>query len=270
MFEKVKQTAEFLKSAGITTPEIGIVLGTGLGKLINDFEIIKTIDYKDIPNFPLATVESHNGQLIYGKFNGRFILAMKGRFHYYEGYSLQQVTFPVRVMKLLGIKYLLLSNAAGALNLRFKKGSLMLIDDHISFLPDNPLRGENPAEFGPRFPDMSQPYSRKLNNLMLSIADREDIILHRGVYASVVGPSLETRAEYRFYGNFADAIGMSTVPEVIVAAQVGLTCCAVSVLTDECNPDHLEQATLEDILEVAAKGEIPLIKLFTCLIRELK
>jgi len=270
MPEKMKQTVDYLKSAGITEPEIGIVLGTGLGNLVNELDILKAIDYVDIPNFPLATVESHSGKLIYGRLHGKNILAMQGRFHYYEGYSLQQVTFPIRIMKLLGIKYLLLSNAAGAMNLNFKKGNLMLIDDHINLLPGNPLSGKNLNEFGPRFPDMSRPYSATLNNRLLEIARREQIILHKGAYISVMGPNLETRAEYRMYRNFADAVGMSTVPEVIVANHMGLPCAAISVLTDECDPDNLVPARIEDILEIAGKAEVNLIRLFTCLIQEME
>lgn len=270
MSDAINQTVGFLKTSGITNPDIGIILGTGLGKIINEVEISKIIDFSDIPNFPLATVESHSGKLIYGKLHGKSILAMQGRFHFYEGYSLQQVTFPVRIMKCLGIKYLLLSNAAGALNLNFKKGSLMLIEDHINLLPDNPLRGRNLDDFGPRFPDMSQPYSNYLNNKLLEIAKREGIILHKGVYASIMGPNLETRAEYRMYRNFADAIGMSTVPEVIVANHMNLPCAAVSVLTDECDPDNLVPARIEDIIEIAGKAEFQLVQLLTCLIREMK
>jgi purine-nucleoside phosphorylase len=270
MPEKMKQTVDYLKLAGITEPEIGIVLGTGLGKLVDEFDILKTIDYSDIPNFPLATVESHSGKLIYGRLHGKNILAMLGRFHYYEGYTLQQVTFPVRIMKMLGIKYLLLSNAAGAMNLNFKKGSLMLIDDHINLLPENPLRGKNLDEFGPRFPDMSRPYSATLNNRLLEIAKRQRILLHKGTYIAVMGPNLETRAEYRMYRNFADAVGMSTVPEVIVANQMGLPCAAISVLTDECDPDNLLPAKIENILEIAGKAEVHLIRLFTCLIQEME
>jgi purine-nucleoside phosphorylase len=270
MLEKIKETAEYLKASGITSPEIGIVLGTGLGKMTEEFEVLQSIPYDKIPHFPLATVESHSGKLIFGRLHGRSILAMQGRFHYYEGYSLQQVTFPIRVMKQLGVKYLLLSNAAGTMNLSFKKGSLMLIEDHINQLPDNPLRGANLDELGPRFPDMSQPYSRKLNNLLLSIAERNQIVLHKGIYVAVPGPNLETKAEYRMYRNYADAVGMSTVPEVIVANHMGLPCCAVSVLTDQCDPDHLEPARIEDILEIAGKAEIHLIRLFTSLIGELK
>ncbi len=269
MLTMLQQTVNFLKSRGIDSPEIGIVLGTGLGKLVNEIEISEVIDYKDIPNFPLATVEFHTGKLIYGKLQGKKVLAMQGRFHYYEGYSLQQVTFPIRVMKQLGIKHLLLSNAAGAMNLNFKKGSLMLIDDHINFLPDNPLRGENNEELGPRFPDMSRPYSAFLNEKLEALARKENIELHKGVYVAVMGPNLETRAEYRFFRTMADAVGMSTVPEVIVANHMNLPCAAISVLTDECDPDNLKPAQLSEILAVAAKAEQKLIILFTQLIKEL-
>ncbi len=269
MLTKLQQTINFLKFRGIDSPEIGIVLGTGLGKLVNEIEISEVIDYKDIPNFPLATVEFHTGKLIYGKLQGKNVLAMQGRFHYYEGYSLQQVTFPIRVMKQMGIKYLLLSNAAGAMNLNFKKGSLMLIDDHINFLPDNPLRGENNEELGPRFPDMSRPYSSFLIEKLEAIAGKENIELHKGVYVAVMGPNLETRAEYRFFRTMADAVGMSTVPEVIVANHMNLPCAAISVLTDECDPDNLKPAQLSEILAVAAKAEQKLIILFTQLIKEL-
>ncbi|HEX2396163.1 MAG TPA: purine-nucleoside phosphorylase [Bacteroidales bacterium] len=268
MSDKISKTVDFLKSSGILNPDLGIILGTGLGKMAHSFEIITTIDYRKIPNFPLSTVESHSGKLIYGKLHGRNVLAMQGRFHYYEGYSLQEVTFPVRVLKALGVRYLLISNAAGSLNLNFKKGSLMLIEDHINFLPDNPLRGMNDDQQGPRFPDMSCPYSPILNRKMTNIAERENIKLHRGIYVAVMGPNLETRAEYRMFRNFADAVGMSTVPEVIVANHIGLPCAAVSVMTDECDPDNLIPAKIEDIIATAGKAEGDLVKLFSCVISE--
>jgi len=269
MFEDIEQAVGFLTSEGVGNADIGIVLGTGLGKMANEIDIIRTVGYSEIPHFPLATVESHSGELIYGRLFGKKVLAMKGRFHYYEGYSLQQVTFPIRVMKRLGIRYLLLSNAAGAMNLHFRKGDLMLIDDHISLLPDNPLRGKNLDDFGPRFPDMSRPYSVDLNKRLLKIAEKENTVLHQGIYLAVMGPNLETRAEYRMFRNFADAVGMSTVPEVIVANQMGLPCAAISVLTDECDPDNLRPAKLEDILEIAGIAEEKLIRLFNALILEL-
>jgi purine-nucleoside phosphorylase len=269
MIQELNQTVAYLRAAGVTNPEIGIVLGTGLGKMVREMDIQLSIDYSQIPHFPLATVESHSGKLLYGKLHDKTVLVMQGRFHYYEGYTLQQITFPVRIMKLLGIRYLLLSNAAGALNGKMKKGSLMVIDDHINFLPDNPLRGKNLDELGPRFPDMSRPYSVELNNHLLRIAARENIELHVGVYLAVTGPNLETRAEYRMFRNFADAVGMSTVPEVIVANHMGLPCAAISVLTDECDPDNLVPAKIEDILETAARGEIQLCRIFSSLVKEL-
>ncbi len=268
--EKFNETINFLKKQGIENPEIGIVLGTGLGKLVNSIDIIKTIDYKEIPHFPISTVESHAGKLIFGLIKGKKVLAMHGRFHYYEGYSLQEVTFPIRIMKLLGIEYLLLSNAAGATNLDFKKGSLMLLDDHINFLPDSPLRGKNHDDFGPRFPDMSRPYSKLLNDKLINIAKRENIVLHVGVYAVMPGPNLETRAEYRYLRNIgADVVGMSTAPEVIVANQMNLPCAAVTVITDECDPDNLKPVSLAEILQVAGKAEEQLVKIFIALIEEL-
>lgn len=265
--ERVRQTVKFLEDRGFMNPEIGIVLGTGLGQMVNEIQIEKTIDYEDIPNFPVSTVESHHGRLIYGSLSGKKILAMQGRFHYYEGYSLREITFPIRVFYFLGIKYLLLSNAAGAMNKTYKKGELMLLDDHINFLPDNPLRGDNPDIYGPRFPDMSKPYAEVLNKKFLEIAEKEKLILHTGTYVAVMGPNLETRAEYRMFGQFADAVGMSTVPEVIVANQMNLPCAAISVLTDECDPDNLQPAILEEILSVAAAAEKNLTRLFVELIQ---
>lgn len=269
MIAKLHKTTDFLRKKGIDNPEIGIVLGTGLGKIVEEIKIDKTVEYADIPNFPISTVESHKGRLIFGELMGKRVLAMQGRFHYYEGYSLEKITFPIRVMKFMGIKYLLLSNAAGAMNLNFKKGSLMLIDDHINFIPDNPLRGMNNDELGPRFPDMSQPYSAKLNAVFESMAKQGGIALNRGVYVAVMGPNLETRAEYRMLANYADAVGMSTVPEVIVANHAGLPCAAVSVLTDECDPDNLKPTGLDEILAVAGRAELDLIRLFKAVIGEL-
>lgn len=270
MFEIIKEVAAFLNSKGITSPDTGIVLGTGLGKLVSEIDIEVAIDYGDIPHFPVSTVESHHGRLIYGNLQGHKVLAMQGRFHIYEGYSLQQVTLPIRVMKLLGVKWLLLSNAAGAINKTYHKGDLMLLDDHINLLPANPLTGANINELGPRFPDMSCPYSTILNTKMEAASSLFNITLHKGVYAVVAGPNLETRAEYRYLGMIgADVVGMSTVPEVIVANHMGLPCAAVSVITDLCDPDKLVPARLEDILETAGKAETKLIRLFNEVIRNL-
>ncbi len=268
--QQLNETTEFLRKKGIKNPEIGIVLGTGLGKLVQDIDIEAEVEYPDIPNFPEATVEFHSGRLIYGNLHGKKIIAMQGRFHYYEGYTLQQVTLPIRVMKLLGIRFLMLSNAAGAVNLDYKKGSLMLIEDHIDLLPDNPLRGINLDALGDRFPDMSQPYSEKHNQLLLKIAENKDIPLKKGVYASVAGPNLETRAEYRYLKIIgADAVGMSTVPEVIVANHMCLPCIAVSVLTDECDPDNLQPVDIQEIIAIAGEAEESMIKLFKGFLSEI-
>jgi len=270
MFEIIKEVAAFLQSKGITSPDTGIVLGTGLGKLVSEIDIEVAIEYADIPHFPVSTVESHQGRLIYGNLEGHKVLAMQGRFHIYEGYSLQQVTLPIRVMKLLGVKWLLLSNAAGAINKSYEKGDLMLLDDHINLLPENPLTGKNIDELGPRFPDMSCPYSKDLNNKMETAARKLDITLHQGIYTVVAGPNLETRAEYRYLGLIgSDVVGMSTVPEVIIANHMNLPCAAVSVITDLCDPDNLEPAKLSDILETAGKAEIKLIRLFKEVIKNL-
>lgn len=270
MLDKIMETADHLQSLGITSPEVGIILGTGLGKMVDEIDVLTAIDYQDIPNFPVSTVESHKGRLIYGLLSGKKVLAMQGRFHYYEGYSMQKITFPVRVMKTLGVKYLLISNAGGAMNLAFKKGSLMLLDDHINLLGTGPLIGPNHNNLGPRFPDMSQPYSGYLNEKLLRIARNEEITLHQGVYVAVAGPNLETRAEYRFLRAIgADVVGMSTVPEVIVANHAGLPCAAVSVLTDECDPDNLQPVHIDDILKTAAMAETNLIVLFKELLKEI-
>jgi purine-nucleoside phosphorylase len=271
MIEQLHESSNSIKSRGVTDPEVGIILGTGLGNaFIKEIQNQLILEYKSIPHFPVSTVESHSGELIYGNVHGRKVLAMRGRTHYYEGYSMQEVTFPVRVMKLLGIKYLLVSNAAGNLNLAWKKGELMLLDDHINLQPDNPLRGKNLDALGPRFPDMSQPYAQDLNAKLLQIATERNIKLNRGVYACVVGPNLETRAEYRFLRRIgADAVGMSTVPEVIVANHMSLPCCAISVLTDDCNPDNLKPAHISEIIEIAKKAEPKLTELLVELIKRL-
>ncbi len=271
MFEIIKVVAAFLYDKGITSPDTGIVLGTGLGKMVAEIDIEVEIDYADIPHFPVSTVESHKGRLIYGNLQGHKVLAMQGRFHIYEGYTLQQVTLPIRVMKLLGVKWLLLSNAAGGINKSYHKSDLMLLDDHINLLPGNPLTGANIDEMGPRFPDMSCPYSPDINALLETAARKLDITLNKGVYAVVAGPNLETRSEYRYLALIgADVVGMSTVPEVIVANHMGLPCAAVSVITDLCDPDNLVPAKLADILETAGKAEIKLIRLFDEVIKNLK
>ncbi|MEI9919123.1 MAG: purine-nucleoside phosphorylase [Bacteroidota bacterium] len=271
MLQIIKEVVAYLEKRGILKPEIGIILGTGLGTaFVKEIKNPIVINYNSIPHFPISTVEFHKGQLIYGDLKGKKVLAMQGRFHFYEGYSMQQITLPVRVMKFLGIKQLLISNAAGSMNLKWKKGELMLIDDHINFQPDNPLRGENFETLGPRFPDMSQPYSKKLNKMLVDIAKKNKIKLNKGVYAAVIGPQLETRAEYRFLRMAgADAVGMSTVPEVLVANHMGIPCCAISVLTDDCDPDDLKPVKIEEIIAVANKAEPLMTKLYVSLIAAL-
>ncbi|WP_081421479.1 purine-nucleoside phosphorylase [Salinivirga cyanobacteriivorans] len=268
---KVSEAQEFLKEkTNNFNPETGIILGTGLSRLADKIDREYTIDYEDIPHFPLSTVESHSGKLIYGNLFGQPVVAMQGRFHYYEGYTLQQVTFPVRVLKSSGISRLLISNAAGAMNKKFRKGNLMLITDHINLLMDNPLIGPNIDKWGPRFPDMSAPYDEKMNNLFRNVAQKKNIDLFEGVYIAMQGPTLETRAEYRMLANLGgDAVGMSTVPEVIVANHMGLPCVAISVLTDECDPDNLKPVTLEEIIETAGVAEKDLVILFEDVLKAL-
>lgn len=268
-FADVKDCAAYLRLKGIKTAVAGIVLGTGLGELVKNVKARITIPYSEIPNFPEATVEFHKGCLIYGTIHEVPVLVMQGRFHYYEGYSMQQVTFPVRVMKELGIKYLLLSNAAGGMNPDFKKGDLVLLTDHINEQPDNPLRGLNDPAFGNRFVDMCCPYNEQLNKKILLAAENLSIQLKQGIYVAVAGPNLETRAEYRHLrGMGADMVGMSTVPEVIVANHVGLPCAAISVITDECDPDKLQPVDISEIIAVAVKADEKLSRLFVGVIRE--
>lgn len=260
--KQIAQTKKFLTGKLSKTPQIGIILGTGLGRLVNEISIISEIEYKSIPNFPLSTVESHAGKLILGELAGNVILAMQGRFHYYEGYTMQQITFPVRIMYELGVRTLIISNACGGMNPDFKAGDIMVIEDHINLLSDNPLLGSNLDEYGPRFPDMSEPYSRKLIGIAEKTAADCNINLKKGVYVAVPGPNLETRAEYRFLRMIgADVVGMSTVPENIVAVQMGMQVLAFSVVTDECFPDTLKPASVENILAIAAKAEPTLTQL---------
>jgi purine-nucleoside phosphorylase len=270
MLKKAKEAAEYIRKSGIYQVETAIILGTGLGKLVNRLDVEVVLDYKDIPHFPVSTVEFHSGKLLFGTIEGKKVLVMNGRFHYYEGYSLKEITFPVRVMKLLGVKNLLVSNAAGAVNLSMPPASLMVIDDHINMLPGNPLVGKNYDEYGPRFPDMSRPYDPEFIDIMETVAENENIPLNKGVYVAWIGPSLETRAEYRFIKVMgADAVGMSTVPEVIVANHQNMRVAAVSVITDICDPDNLKPVDINDILKNAAKAEKDLIKLFQGLIKKL-
>ena len=270
MLNLITETTNYLKDKGFENSEIGIILGTGLGKLIDEIEILQEVSYNDIPHFPTATVEFHKGRLIYGILAGKKVIVMQGRFHVYEGYSLQEVTYPIRIMEKLGIGALLVSNAAGAINLNFKKGELMLIEDHINLQGGSPLAFKGVDELGERFTDMSAPYDSSINSKFESIAKINDIKLHKGVYASVVGPQLETRAEYRMLKIIgADAVGMSTVPEIIVANHLNLRVAAVSVLTDECDPDDLKPVDIGEIIAMAAKAEPEMIVLFKELIRQL-
>ncbi|MEO6524687.1 MAG: purine-nucleoside phosphorylase [Mucilaginibacter sp.] len=257
MLDNIQSTASYIKSRiGDFEPEIGIILGTGLGGLVKEIEIEKQMMYSNIPDFPISTLEFHSGKLIFGKLAGKNVVAMQGRLHYYEGYSMQQITFPVRVMKMLGIKTLFVSNASGSLNPDFKKGDLMVIEDHINLQPDNPLIGNNNVELGPRFPDMSEPYRHDLIEKGLKIAKDNNITCHKGVYVSVTGPNLETRAEYKYLRIIGgDAVGMSTVPEVIVANHMGLPVFAISVLTDEGFHANLTPVSLQEILSVATEAE---------------
>src|SRR5580698_675774 len=257
MLENILNTTAYIKNRiGDFEPEVGIILGTGLGGLVKEIEIEKQLMYGNIPDFPISTLEFHSGKLIFGTLSGVKVVAMQGRLHYYEGYNMQQITFPVRVLKMLGIKTLLVSNASGALNPDFKKGDLMVIEDHINLQPANPLTGRNEEELGPRFPDMSQPYQRHLIDKALDIAKANNIQCHKGVYVAVTGPNLETKAEYKFLRIIGgDAVGMSTVPEVIAANHMGLPVFAISVLTDEGFPDILQPVSVEEILAVAYEAE---------------
>jgi purine-nucleoside phosphorylase len=252
----IEEAVAYLRTRTSLRPSIGIILGTGQGGLVREITQEVAIDYADIPHFPLSTVESHHGRLIFGTLAGRPVVAMQGRFHYYEGYTMRQVAFPVRVMKFLGVQTLLISNAAGGMNPQFSRGSLMVITDHINLLGDNPLIGANDDTLGPRFPDMSEPYSRRLIALADAVALDLKIRLEHGVFVAVPGPNLETRAEYRFLRLIgADVVGMSTVPENIVANHMGLEVLGFSIITDECFPDALQPAKVEDIIAVANATE---------------
>ena len=268
--KQLEESTAYLKKKGFDTPEIGIVLGTGLGKLVGEIEDAVEAHYHHIPFFPLATVEFHSGKLVYGNIEGKKVVVMQGRFHLYEGYDLIDITYPIRVMHLLGIKRLFISNAAGAINLNYKKGDIMLIEDHINLQGGSPLAFKHVAEFGDRFVDMIEPYDPEMRKALQKIAEKRSIILQKGVYASVFGPQLETKAEYRMLKTLgADAVGMSTVPEVIVANHLRLPVLAVSVLTDECDPDNLKPVHINKIIEIAGTTEPKMIQLFKELIKEL-
>jgi len=254
--EQVERAADVVRGRFGRQPDAAVILGTGLGGLASRVAVEASIDYADIPGFPLSTVESHAGRLLCGTLAGKTIVAMQGRFHRYEGYSLAQVTFPVRVLRALGARVLVVSNACGGMHPLWAPGDLMLIADHINLLGDNPLIGPNDDRLGPRFPDMSEPYDGRLRAIARAVALEQRITLHEGVYVAVPGPNLETRAEYRFLRAIgADVVGMSTVPEVIVAIHGGMRVLGISIITDQCLPDALEPASVEKIIAVASRAE---------------
>jgi purine-nucleoside phosphorylase len=255
LYEMIQEAVKAIRHQTSATPKVGIILGTGLGALAKEIEKPCIIPYGLIPHFPLSTVESHAGELVFGRLGPTEVVAMKGRFHRYEGYTMSQVTFPVRVMKELGVKYLLVSNACGGMNRTYEAGDLMILEDHVNLMGDNPLIGKNDEKLGPRWPDMIEPYSKELIALAEKIAWEKRIPVRKGVYVGVTGPNLETRAEYRWLSNFADVVGMSTVPEVIVAVHAGLKVLGISVVTDKCVADTLEPANIEKIIKNAMAAE---------------
>jgi purine-nucleoside phosphorylase len=268
--EALQEAYDYLRRQYDGEPEIGIILGTGLGGLCKHIKEEKVFPYNFIPHFPISTVESHFGKLIFGELGGKKIVAMQGRFHYYEGYSMQEITFPVRVMKMLGVKTLFISNAGGGLNLDFANGDLVVINAHINMLPANPLVGGNDPSFGPRFPDMSRPYDPELQARALQIGRSKGYRMQQGIYIAVSGPNLETRAEYRMLRNLgADVVGMSTVPEVLVANQMSIRVCTISVITDMGDPDNLGPISIEDVISVANEAEPRLTSLMVDLIGDL-
>ena len=256
LLKKIDETLKAIKEKTTENYEIGIVLGTGLGGLVKEIKIEHEINYSKLPHFPLSTVESHEGKLIFGKINGKNVVAMQGRFHYYEGYTMQQITYPIRVMKFLGVKTLLVSNACGGMNPIYQRGDIMVMVDHINLLGDNPLIGKNEDELGPRFPDMSEPYNLELIELAEKVALENGIKLQKGVYVAVTGPNLETKAEYRFLrATGADVVGMSTIPENIVANHMGMKVLGLSIITDECFPDSLKPVNVQEIIAIAMEAE---------------
>ena len=266
----IEETLKVIRTKTNDKYDIGIILGTGLGGLVSEIEIDHEIDYDQLPHFPLSTVESHKGKLIFGKLGGKNVVAMQGRFHFYEGYSMKQITYPVRVMKKLGVETLLVSNACGGMNPIYRRGDLMIMSDHINLLGDNPLIGHNEDEFGPRFPDMSEPYNFKLIELAEEVALENRIKIQKGVYVAVPGPNLETRAEYRFLRTIgADVVGMSTIPECIVANHMGMKVLGFSIITDECFPESLQKVNVEEIIEAANNAEPKMTLIMKEVIRKL-
>ena len=273
MLQTIKETAQFIRAKVSDMPKTAIILGTGLGELVSHIEITEEIPYSEIPNFPVSTVEGHSGKLIFGKLGNKRVMAMQGRFHFYEGYDMKQVTFPVRVMKELGISTLFVSNAAGGMNPDFKIGDIMIINDHINLFPENPLRGKNYNELGPRFPEMSEPYSQRLIADALKVADEAGIKVHQGVYVGTQGPTFETPAEYRYFRRIGgDAVGMSTVPEVIVARHAGIEVFAISVIADLGGLEGVEpeKVSHEEVQLAAAAAQPKMTAIMTGLINEFK
>ena len=269
MLNKIKESFNYLKEKTGLCPEIGIVLGTGLGGLVKDIQITHSIEYKNIPNFPISTVEGHSGRLIFGLLGDKNIVAMQGRFHFYEGYSIEKVTFPIRVMKSLGVKKLFLSNASGGVNPQYEVGDLMILTDHINLIP-NPLIGKNIDYLGPRFPDMSEPYCLKLIKKAKNIGLSKDIKLHQGVYIALTGPTLETPAEYNYMRIIGgDTVGMSTVPEVIIARHMNIKCFAMSVITDLGVKGQIKKVSHQEIQKIAESSEPKLTMIFKELIKSI-
>jgi len=270
LISMVEETLTEIRKRTDKQYKVGIILGTGLGGLVHDIQIEHSIDYSELPHFPLSTVESHHGKLILGKLSGKDVVVMQGRFHYYEGYTMKQITYPVRVMKKLGVEILLVSNACGGMNPFYRRGDIMVIADHINLIGDNPLIGPNEDEFGPRFPDMSEAYNLGLVEMAEKIALRNNIKVHKGVYVAVPGPNLETKAEYRFLRTIgADVVGMSTVPECIVANHMGMKVLGISIITDECFPDSLKPVKVEEIIAAAMEAEPKMTLIFKELVGNL-
>jgi purine-nucleoside phosphorylase len=270
MLTQFKESVSFIQSKTSVQPTIGIILGTGLGGLVKEITVIDEIEYKDIPHFPVSTVESHSGKLIFGELGGKKVVAMQGRFHFYEGYDMKQVTYPVRVMKLLGIERLFVSNASGGVNPDFEVGEIMIQNDHINLFPAHPLIGKNFDELGPRFPDMSDPYDTEMIELAKAIAAENNIKVSVGTYAGLTGPTLETPAEYGYVRAIgADAVGMSTVPEIIVARHMDIPCFAISIITDLGVPGKIHKVSLQDVIDVASRQEPKMTLIMSQLISRL-
>ena len=271
LISNIDETLAVIRKFTTEKYPIGIILGTGLGGLVNEIEVAHEISYDKLPHFPISTVESHHGKLIFGKINGKNVVAMQGRFHYYEGYTMQQITYPVRVMKFLGVETLLVSNACGGMNPLYRRGDVMIMADHINLLGDNPLIGRNEDKLGPRFPDMSEAYNLELIGLAESVALENKIKIQKGVYVAVPGPNLETKAEYRFLrATGADVVGMSTIPENIVANHMGMKVLGISIVTDECFPDALKSVNVEEIIAAAMQAEPKMTLIMKELIKRLK